>query len=92
MSEAVLRPKDVFNVYNVGSGQGHSVREVLRIIDESLDIHIPCDLPASVEGAHWLTDWTVLDISKAKRELKWAPHVDLRAGIAKLVQQAREAL
>jgi UDP-glucose 4-epimerase len=89
ISDAVMQPMDSFRVYNVGSGKGHSVREVLRIIEESLEIHIPCDLPSTVEGADWLTDWTVLDIAKAKRDLNWVPQLELRTGIAKLVQQAR---
>ncbi len=90
--EAVLQPRDAFTVYNVGSGKGHTVREVLRIIEESLGIEIPCELPSGVEGADSLTDWSVLDIAKAKRDLNWVPQIDLRAGIAKLVQQARAEL
>lgn len=92
IGDAVLQPKEDFNLYNVGSGQGHSVREVLSMIQESADIHTPPDFTSGVEGADSLTDWTVLDISKAKRELNWSPQIELRAGIAKLVQQAREAL
>ncbi len=92
IGEAVLQPRDAFTVYNVGSGKGHTVREVLRIIEESLGIHVPCELPSGVEGADWLTDWTVLDIAKAKRDLNWVPQIDLRAGIAKLIQQARTGL
>jgi len=34
----------------------------------------------------------VLDIAKAKRDLNWVPQIELRAGIAKLVQQARAVL
>jgi UDP-glucose 4-epimerase len=91
ISEAVLQPKKDFNLYNAGTGQGHSVRQVLSMIQESAEIYTPPDFISSVD-ANSLTDWTVLDISKAKRELNWSPQVELRAGIAKLVQQAREAL
>jgi len=90
--EQVLQPRDAFTLYNVGSGKGHTVREVLRIIEESVGIDIPCDLPSGVEGADWLTDWTVLDIAKAMRELNWVPQIELRTGIAKLVQEARTVL
>jgi len=34
----------------------------------------------------------VLDIAKAKRDLNWVPQIELRAGIAKLAQQARTGL
>jgi UDP-glucose 4-epimerase len=91
IGETVLQPKKDFDLYNVGSGQGHSVSQVLSMIQESTEIYIPPDFTSGVEGADSLTDWTVLDISKAKRELGWAPQVELRAGIAKLVQQARQS-
>jgi UDP-glucose 4-epimerase len=34
MVETVARPREPFTILNVGSGQGHSVREVLKIIEE----------------------------------------------------------
>lgn len=66
-------------VFNVGSGRGASVREILVAIEEVSGkkadvIYHPArgfDIPKSV-----------LDISNARAELKWAPHVGIRAGLA----------
>jgi len=91
-SETVVQPREVFAVYNVGSGVGHSVKEVLRIIEDCVPARLPSEMLPEVEGADWLSDWVVLDIMKAKRDLNWAPSIELRTGIAKLVERARAAL
>jgi UDP-glucose 4-epimerase len=90
--EVVVQPRERFAVYNIGSGVGHSVGEVVHIIEEFVEARYPWEMPSTVEGANCLADWVVLDIMKAKQELNWDPHVALRTGIAKLVEQARSNL
>jgi UDP-glucose 4-epimerase len=90
--EAVVQPREAFAVYNIGSGVGHSVKEVLHIIEEYVEVRSPWEMPSAVDGANCLADWVVLDIMKAKQELNWNPHVALSTGIAKLVEQARADL
>jgi UDP-glucose 4-epimerase len=90
--EAVVQPHGAFAVYNIGSGVGHSVREVLHTIEECVERHLPWEMSTTVEGANCLADWVVLDVTKAKQELGWNPLFALRSGIAKLVEQARANL
>lgn len=70
----LLKPS-THQVFNLGSGKGYSVYEILRIASEVLGAEVPyIDAPAR-EG-----DPVVLiaDISKARSELKWNPSRDLR--------------
>ena len=83
ISAAAVRaaaPRLPFDVFNVGTGQGYSVREILEIIR---DCHgAPFSIQADTACGQWLTDWVVLDCSHAREELGWSAAVDLRAGIA----------
>jgi UDP-glucose 4-epimerase len=84
----VLKPSAHFAIYNVGSGEGHSVDDIVvlfeRILGRSIDIERvavkgePGDLPR----------WAVLDIAKARRELGWSPTVSLDAGVERLLRDA----
>ena len=75
---AALVRDDPFPVYNIGTGKGTSVRDLLGIVSSAFDspllIHYAderkVDLP-----------YNVLDISKALEVLHWAPQVDLYEGI-----------
>ena len=91
MCEMVMGPREAFGVYNVGSGVGHSVREVLQVVAECLGRSLPGETPATLDGAAGLPEWIVLDISKAKRELEWVPAIDLRTGILKVIQETTPA-
>jgi UDP-glucose 4-epimerase len=69
--------KDLSGVYNVGSGRGSSVMDILSIVSEVSGISPQVQfLPA--RGFDLKT--VVLDISKARTELGWAPTVSLREG------------
>lgn len=65
-------------IFNIGSGEGHSLNEVATeigaVLGKRLDLeYIPgrkIDVPASV-----------LDISRARDSLRWQPRVDFRSGL-----------
>lgn len=71
------------NVFNIGSGQGKSLNEVLDAIEAELGRPIEkkylasrdCDVPINV-----------LDCSLAKAELGWSPRFTFEEGIAKAVK------
>jgi UDP-glucose 4-epimerase len=87
MCEMAMRPRETFAVYNVGSGIGHSVREVLQIVADCCGTELQRETPSPLEGAACLAEWVVLDIDRAKRELSWIPEIDLRAGVSKLIRE-----
>ncbi len=72
-----------YNIYNLGGSQRISLRDLVRIIEEELDIkakinHLPVQ-PGDVRE-------TFADISKAKSELGYDPKFDFRTGIKQFIK------
>jgi UDP-glucose 4-epimerase len=91
MIEKAARPKEPFTIVNVGSGRGYSVSDVLQSIQNCID------WPLQVERVHdpaygqWLTNWVVLDISKAGTDFGWAPAVNFQDAITAMATARAEA-
>lgn len=66
-------------IYNLGSGSGYSVREVVKAASDAIGHQIPF-----VDSPRRAGDPAVLiaDISKAKKELDWAPTRNMTAMVA----------
>jgi UDP-glucose 4-epimerase len=79
LAERVARPIEEFSILNVGSGRGHSVTDVLGLIEQCYGGAI--QVQAEPGCGKWLQDWVVLDITKAQRDFGWFPTVDLGTGI-----------
>jgi UDP-glucose-4-epimerase GalE len=76
MAAEYLAKQGVSSEFNIGSGQGHSVREVIRTVEEVTGKSIPQRMAPRRDGDPPVL---VADISKARRILKWKPHAsDLR--------------
>jgi UDP-glucose 4-epimerase len=74
-----------FRTYNIGSGQGRSVRDILSAIELLLGRAV--DVEPEEIGMH-LAPWSVLDISRAEHELGWRPKIDFVDGLRALLEQA----
>lgn len=65
-------------IFNIGSGVGHSVNEVLKMVEEvtqsKLDVKYSKRRDLDVKKV-------VLDISNAKKVLNWAPKIAIKDGI-----------
>jgi UDP-glucose 4-epimerase len=81
-------PREPFTVINVGSGIGHTVLDVLHLIEERLGR--PVIIQGDQTHGNWLTDWVVLDNTKAREEFGWTPTVDLRAGIDSIFRDLQQ--
>jgi UDP-glucose 4-epimerase len=79
--KAVL--SDVSGCYNAGSGEGTSVAEVVQCIDRTVQAtgNAPVQ-PLYKPGRGFDVPRVVLDISRAREDLGWAPRTGLDAGIA----------
>jgi UDP-glucose 4-epimerase len=66
-------------IYNLGSGSGYSVREVVKAASDAIGHQIPF-----VDSPRRAGDPAVLiaDISKAKKQLDWAPTRDMTTMVA----------
>ena len=71
-----IPPDAGFTAYNIGAGQGYSVREVIQVVEEVTGSKVPVRV-----GKRRTGDPAVLCASpgKLKRELKWEPrHSELK--------------
>ncbi len=69
-----------FEIFNIGSGVGHSVLEVLQIISQKGGNIFPLEIE-EVVGSNLLPSWCVLDVNKARYQMGWEAHISLDAGI-----------
>ena len=70
----------VFREFNLGSGKGLSVNEVLDVCDEFLNHPLE---RIYKEGRSSDVQKSVLDISRAENEFNWKPTTSLKQGIAR---------
>ena len=80
--DAVLRMVDhpkVSGVYNVGSGSGASVQELITLFESVTARPVRIESQPARNGD---VDRIVLDSSKIRRAVGWAPAIGLREGIA----------
>jgi len=78
-----LEPRGEFNIVNIGSGVGHSVWDVLHLIEDCYGA--PLEIQTDDSCGQLLTDWIVLDTAKALEEYGWSPAIDLRSGINEML-------
>jgi UDP-glucose 4-epimerase len=73
-------------VFNIGSGQGQSVNDLLAAIEALIGRPVT---RRYVEGRPFDVPVNVLDISLAARCLRWRPHVTFREGLERTLQWRR---
>lgn len=86
--ELALEPREVFDLFNIGSGKGNSVEDVLGLIGDIRGCPPAIHAERSA-AADDLPSWVVLDIAKAQGALGWTPEVSLRDGLRKLLSESR---
>ena len=73
-----------FQIFNIGAGVGHSVREVLEILERVSGQPVVKEASDFGKNSFRLTPRVVLSIEKARRELDWEPLIPLEKGISDL--------
>lgn len=68
-------------IYNVGSGKGLSVTEVVQAIERVTGRALD---PQYMPSRRYDVPEVVLDISKARKELGWAPKTDMEKGLDRM--------
>ena len=82
--ESAILYKSKFDIFNIGSGIGTSLREVIKLIEEQTNKKINLKIESLNNTDNQLVPWVVIDPSKAIAKLKWSPSISLRDGIRKL--------
>lgn len=67
-------------VFNIGSGHGCSLNQLIKEIRSTVDVPVKVEYTPS-RALDVPTN--VLDISRAKEQLKWEPNIDLETGLAR---------
>jgi UDP-glucose 4-epimerase len=80
-------PQRPFDIFNIGTGRGYSVQELLAVMRDRNGASFPIRNEAA--PGRWLVDWVVLDSSRAREQLGWSASVDLPAGIARMLSTLR---
>lgn len=83
IAKAFLRAamyKGEAKIYNIGSGQGHSLNDILGTIEAITQSPLQTQ---NVQGRLFDVPVNVLDISRAKQHLNWQPTVGLFEGISR---------
>ena len=88
MFAAACEPRRDFSIYNVGSGRGVSVRELLSLLGTVSGRELAVEHDTPTEDATRLPHWIVLDCTSAERELGWVPQVELEDGVRRLWNDA----
>jgi UDP-glucose 4-epimerase len=79
--------QEISGVYNIGSGKGCSINELIRTIAVVTGRQTPVKY---LEGRGFDVPVNVLDISKAQQQLAWSPKLGLQRGIAATWQWMQE--
>jgi UDP-glucose 4-epimerase len=69
-------------VYNVGSGNGTSIHELLQVAQKTTRGECEVIFDASKLREEYDYDYAVADISRIKEELDWEPKTSLKEGLA----------
>lgn len=81
---AIERPQHN-GTFNIGSGTGLSVLDVIRTVESILGRPLQLEFAESNTFADRLVPWSVLDISRAHRELGWTPRIPFARGLRSLL-------
>jgi UDP-glucose 4-epimerase len=84
MFTSTLEPTRPFEIYNVGTGVGHSVNDVLALLEEIIGRPVDVRREGVPGDEQHLPSWIVLDSGKAARELGWRASVSLTEGLHRL--------
>ncbi len=79
---------DDYRVYNIGTGVGTNLLQIIELIEHALGQRIKCKFEESMASG---LNSIVLSNEKIKREVGWTPEISLEEGIRKTIS-AKKAL
>jgi nucleoside-diphosphate-sugar epimerase len=77
-------PRAIGHVVDVGTGEGHSVREVVETIADVLGTDVQPEWGAIADRAGEPDN--LADVTAAKQLARWSSTIDLRSGLAQTVK------
>jgi UDP-glucose 4-epimerase len=86
LADASNLDRSVLPIYNIGSGKGASVNEIIATVERHIGRPIAILRKA---GRSFDVPISVLDISKAKNDLGWNPVLNIDSGIEQMIVDLR---
>ena len=90
LCEALISVKEYSGeerIFNIGSGQGYSLNDLIEIIGRILGYHVKCNY---FPGRPYDVPQNVLNPARASRELNWGPKIRIDEGIERLLPWIRK--
>lgn len=82
--ECALDAPEEFQIYNVGSGQGHSVNQLLDIMASIAGRQLEREVLNYTESEKHLVPWIILSNRKAAHQLGWSPCISVEEGLREM--------
>ena len=73
-----------YEIFNIGSGESYSVREIISIVQKIYGSNLPIYSEESTRKAEIMN--TIADISKANKILQWSPCCDIYMGLKETIE------
>lgn len=70
-------------IFNIGSGKGYSINEIIGLIENILGDSI---IKRKIAGRRQDVPINILDINKIMSETDWQPKIDIESGIRKVIE------
>ena len=83
----VLSPKKLFDIFNVGTGTGYTVTQILQKVEKYSGQKIIRRNLALDPSFSRLPSWVILICTKAERELRWKASIDIDSGLKQLCKK-----
>ena len=78
-----------FNIFNIGTGIGTSIQELINIIEKKMDRKVKIEFqPQKTSGVNGI----ILDCSRIHKTTGWMPKVDIESGIEFTINAKKRAL
>jgi len=84
--EAAIKYKNGFQIFNIGSGDGTSLKQIIDLFSLYSGKNIASKV-IKPQSENYFPNWNVLDISKAKTVLNWQPIINIEEGIKNVVKE-----
>lgn len=85
--ELVIHQLSTFEVYNIGSGKGYSVNQILDLLEQFTGRSVIREIWQPTQSTNQLASWIVLDVTKAYKNLAWQPTIEFEQGLKTLCEQ-----
>ena len=89
VAEIAQKNEKIINVYNIGTGIGTSLSNIIEVISKKLGQEIKCECRESMPSG---INSRVLSNEKIRKNIGWQPQITLEEGIRRTVIAKRELL